>query len=111
MEMKLLKTTIEGVNPETNEEFKHTIESEAVATVSVTKGAEGVEVTSMIMGGLTARTSTALVRALAGMCNDIIKKLDPISAMILMHELMSDEGGEEDVVAGTGSESEGTSQQ
>lgn len=111
MKIGTVKTTIEGVNPETNEKFEHTVESEVVATVAAKSGDKGVEITSMIMGGLSTRTSISMVKALTGMCKDILKNLDPLSAMLLMHELMNDEEGEEDGMAGTGSESEGSVEQ
>ena len=113
----MVKSTVTGKHPETNEEVIHEFEGEAICTVSVkhveNEGKMVVEVGNSIMGSMNGELAESMVEALMSACNEILKNVDPmLAALILAKGLRKHtEEGETDDMAGESGEPEGSSEQ
>ena len=86
----IVKASVEGINPKTEERQTMAFEGDAVCVVCIKDQEDGFTAEQAIVGALNADGALALIKANINVCKQLLNELPPIVSGVIMSELFSD---------------------
>lgn len=92
----LVKTVVEGIDPQTGENHKMAFEGNAVCVVTINDADGGVTSEECLMGNVNLDRAMAMVKGLTSACNHLLSELPRGMAHFIMAEMLSEVMGKID---------------